>query len=917
MTPQFKFLRRVRIHGGECGAVARALHHEVKGLSLYQADSGKALESTIERKQMSIKITLKRIALVAVSALGIGMLSVVPVRAADVAISTVDSVSVSAIAPRIGDSAPITVTIVDNGAGLVDGTDTVSIGAKFLTDGGKPTGSSSSLLIAVIGATAVPAAGSDMAPIALTQGQNVRLSGCSTNVLCSTATLYRAVEFIPDVAGTYKVMVWVDADADGAVDAGEKTATVSMTTTGAPASVEVAKVSAGNPAISATGGDGATSLNSGALYRARVKDAAGNVTQLTADESLSLTSSISTTTFRAPGALSTAITSLANSSMNNDGWFYFHAVSSATAASTPTITVTATGGEIASGVQAIATPAFKLATAGANTTAVDDGTADTTFGLAFTDADAFDVPRLTSVTLRVTGDTVDEVLVAQVTDTSGDITGYFGGVFTMTATTAATTFYASFPALGGVAGGNTYTVDIDDAAAMVAVTATAKVAELTTTTISPSTVRAAKDTVLSYTGTSVDQFGAAIAGSSISWSVSGATTVASTTKISDADGLTSFSYTAGTVGTDTVAATSATSGTVTVVATLDIGSVLLTTPHTTALGVTEAVKTYSDIDAGADGAQAGAVTATATVKDAAGIALAGVPVTFTVSGTTAAILSTKQTVYTGAAGTAATSVYGWAAGTYTVTATAGAKSDDAPVNFAQTTATEARNIKASASGGLVTVTVTDRFGNGVYNAPVYATRTGTGNFAGASKTNSTTDRNGEVEFIVSGGNAVVTVSLGTDIDYGQSDATAGLVSTTTATDVFDAVVAGTATAAEEGVGNVAAYTAAGNNSTSVTVTVVDATKVVAEESKAAAEAATDAAAEAIDAANAATDAANLAAEAADAATVAAEEARDAADAATAAVEELATQVATLMAALKAQITTLANTVAKIAKKVKA
>jgi hypothetical protein len=85
----------------------------------------------------------------------------------------------------------------------------------------------------------------------------------------------------------------------------------------------------------------------------------------------------------------------------------------------------------------------------------------------------------------------------------------------------------------------------------------------------------------------------------------------------------------------------------------------------------------------------------------------------------------------------------------------------------------------------------------------------------------------------------------------------------------------------------------------------------------AANAASDAAAEAIDAANAATDAANLAAEAADAATVAAEEARDAADAATAAVEELATQVATLMAALKAQITTLANTVAKIAKKVRA
>jgi len=89
------------------------------------------------------------------------------------------------------------------------------------------------------------------------------------------------------------------------------------------------------------------------------------------------------------------------------------------------------------------------------------------------------------------------------------------------------------------------------------------------------------------------------------------------------------------------------------------------------------------------------------------------------------------------------------------------------------------------------------------------------------------------------------------------------------------------------------------------------------DSQAAADAATDAALQAIDAANAATDAANLAAEAADAATVAAEEAKDAADAATAAVEGLATQVATLMAALQAQVRSLANTVAKIAKKVKA
>jgi len=112
-----------------------------------------------------------------------------------------------------------------------------------------------------------------------------------------------------------------------------------------------------------------------------------------------------------------------------------------------------------------------------------------------------------------------------------------------------------------------------------------------------------------------------------------------------------------------------------------------------------------------------------------------------------------------------------------------------------------------------------------------------------------------------------------------------------------------------------------NTAVSVSVDVVDPLEAVVKttvaDAQAAADAATDAALQAIDAANAATDAANLAAEAADAATVAAEEAKDAADAATAAVEGLATQVATLMAALQAQIRSLANTVAKIAKKVKA
>jgi len=78
----------------------------------------------------------------------------------------------------------------------------------------------------------------------------------------------------------------------------------------------------------------------------------------------------------------------------------------------------------------------------------------------------------------------------------------------------------------------------------------------------------------------------------------------------------------------------------------------------------------------------------------------------------------------------------------------------------------------------------------------------------------------------------------------------------------------------------------------------------------AAEASVDAASEATDAANAATDAANAAAEAADAATAAAQDAADA-------VAALSTQVSEMVNTLKKQITALTNLVIKIQKKVKA
>jgi trimeric autotransporter adhesin len=81
-----RFLRRVRIHGGEFDTSARAMYRvsEKGSLISYEkafstrADLRIVRGSTIERKQMSTKTTIKRLALVTVAALGLGVLSVAP-----------------------------------------------------------------------------------------------------------------------------------------------------------------------------------------------------------------------------------------------------------------------------------------------------------------------------------------------------------------------------------------------------------------------------------------------------------------------------------------------------------------------------------------------------------------------------------------------------------------------------------------------------------------------------------------------------------------------------------------------------------------------------------------------------------------------------------------------------------------------
>jgi len=295
---------------------------------------------------------------------------------------------------------------------------------------------------------------------------------------------------------------------------------------------------------------------------------------------------------------------------------------------------------------------------------------------------------------------------------------------------------------------------------------------------------------------------------------------------------------------------------------------------------------------------------TATVKDANGNALAGIAVTFTVAGTTAAILSTKATVYTGADGTAVSSLYAWAAGTYTYTVTAGGKTTTGTATFGSIAAGNARVISATVSGNVVTGKAVDRFGNPVKNAVLYASTSGAANIGGLFIKDGTTASDGTVSWVVTG-SGDVTVSAVNPTDPAGTTAyqtahlagNATLATATVAAKAYAAATVGTATTAETSVG--ATFAPAGVASAKVSVDTADT-----------AQAAADAAAEATDAANAATDAANAAAEAADAATAAAQDAADA-------VAALSTQVTELVSALRKQITSLTNLVIKIQKKVRA
>jgi hypothetical protein len=859
---------------------------------------------------MSTKTTFKRVALVAVAAMGFGVLtSVAPASAVAIAPTGITAGSVGPT--RVGVATTVNFAV----AHAVGDTYTV---AATLT--AKPALSTGTVLLVATGTTSTTTLTRLNRATANLYG-NATVAGASASATVSTGTAtvanaantttYVAVTLTPDVAGDYQILL---STGNASYTAGDKSAVISISTAGAPATATMTTIQS----VIATSG------TYGSPIKVVLKDANGVVTKPNSTESINLTVTSGSATLGGAATIALAGTAFASGSATT-------MIKDSTAEDTVVVTSSG-GGTLASTTTLASTLAMTSSKTSATVVATasvwQQGTGVATTGFKLDSQTSLIFPSTATSqsiglgTLTANGTagettaTATKYTTITVTDTDGGITSGPGAgnaydvVVSQAGGGATKTSALSVTATLGTTYRYSVTTTVTGATSNTLVVTGATPVATTTGAISPAVVNSALLGTNTFTSKITDQFGSAIANAAVVATVSAGrnATKAAVNMLSDASGYVSYTLTdSGTNGTsDTILFDGATDVNATVnygVAT--VSTATLTGGNTTA-GVTSPTNTTYDITAG-DGAEGGVQTFTVTVKDVNGALLSGLPVVWTVSGTTAAITSNSATGYTTSAGTDSASVYAWVAGTYTVTATVGGKAATGTITFGQTGAGEERSISAKASGPVVTATVVDRFGNPVPGVTVYATKTGVGYFgAGTTKTSGTTDTLGTVDFVITGGSADVKVSTlsysatagtcpsgQTGALKGNADCTADPADAT----AFTAAAAGTAIKAEVGVG--VSFDAAGVSSATASVEIADNASTAA-----------DAAAEATDAANAATDAANAAAEAADAATAAAQDAADA-------VAALSAQVATLISGLKSQLTALTNLVIKIQKKVKA
>ncbi len=225
-----KFLHRVRIHGGEFDSSARAMNRAELG-NQFQADLRKFRGSTIERKQMSTKTTFKRVALVAVAALSLGVLASVPSQA------TVSASSLTLSSPtstqQTGETSTASAAVATlSFLNTVAASDTVSVTAYLMS---APAGNTKTPVIQV---SETSSAAVDETPVlaapvlgagAEVTSQVVYVTG--TAALVNATAKFKVYMNAATVAGTYVIkLVPAVAGGGGVINTDGVTLTITVTT---------------------------------------------------------------------------------------------------------------------------------------------------------------------------------------------------------------------------------------------------------------------------------------------------------------------------------------------------------------------------------------------------------------------------------------------------------------------------------------------------------------------------------------------------------------------------------------------------------------------------------------------------------------------------------------------------------------
>jgi len=770
--------------------------------------------------------TLKRkIALVAVTVVGASGLAVIAAPVANAADALPTSVTGTVAPTRPGDQATMSVVL----------------GFALSTDTPAATG----VLRARLLSGPVGADGTTAASIGADTVTTAAVRGIATAVDTTAYTVTAPLVFTPNNAGAYQLLVWYDATNNAATAQYPAAATpqgvVSFTTAGQPRSIS----------WTAAAKTGSTDTSTATIFNFTLKDVNANTTYLKAGENI--TASVTDSSGASGTIYAADTTTVFGAGAAAYSAPFGVAVAKATAPSgnigvvasaAGTVTVSALGTGLLSGLVPAATATLTTrAEIYATKFKVTNTTSITTVNNATTATNATTLPteqvgaaaatvyasrskslamnfRVTAAaagTIRATVAAIDAntLLPTGVTAGTVDVTiasdgatapTYTGTLaVTATAATAGSGYVISVPVTSSTVMKYTVIYGTPTASNTLGYVTVEPLADNTATI-----VRVLQAGTANFTATVYDQYGDVVSGASVTWTVTGrnAGSAASTT---NDKGVATFALKDASTATLTASPTdavavqaasaSANSFTGAVTTTVRYGTTITATTLTLANDAPTAA-TFRLIDS--------ATVLTATAKDAVGIGISGLGITFTLpDGAYTTTAGASTTVYTNGSGVATLSIKSTKTGVNSAGASGGGLTATASTWTVQNqSAIDPRTISlapatVSVAGGAivrVVATVKDRYGNPVSGVTV------TPSYAGTA---------GRIQAV--GGAIASTATTGTDgtvgIDLGAIGSEAG-TGTLTAT-----MTGGDATADGSTMGNAATIPARAASATAaVTIT---------------------------------------------------------------------------------------------------